>query len=389
LTFRFNLPQTQTQNKTHNPVYQVLKMIGFAFVNIDDAPIRLNALLVEHSFVSRADLWDRIKKHYTRCGTRELYKIVGSLEIMGNPIGLFNDITTGVKDFFYEPATAITRNPEEFSKGLAKGSMSLLSKSVHGTFNTLSTFSRNIANVITFLTLEEEHIFLSSYQPLTIKEGLKLGGEAILTGLYEGATDLFTKPTKGILREGIIGFIKGVGLGLLSIPTKPVAGLFVGLTRVTAGISNSQNVSIGRVRHPRMFRDDGTVLPYNEAQSFSHDLLTTANEGRYADTDTVVFYMLNIDKTHVYMLTNRAVMKIKMLNRMVAWRFELYQVENITRSRRTGSISVKFATKNIFGRDQMIKKKLKSKDLKTMNKFAKFLQERVSTMKMQIRSNTM
>jgi hypothetical protein len=82
-------------------------------------------------------------------------------------------------------------------------------------------------------------------------------------------------------------------------------------------------------------------------------------------------------------------MKIKMLNRMVAWRFELYQVENITRSRRTGSISVKFATKNIFGRDQMIKKKLKSKDLKTMNKFAKFLQERVSTMKMQIRSNTM
>jgi hypothetical protein len=59
-----------------------------------------------------------------------------------------------------------------------------------------------------------------------------------------------------------------------------------------------------------MFRDDGTVISYNEAQSFSHDLLTTANEGKYADTDTAVFYMLNGERTHVYMLTNRAGMLI-------------------------------------------------------------------------------
>jgi hypothetical protein len=68
------MPQTQ-QNKIQTPVYQLLKMIGFAFVNVDDAPIRLNALLVEHSFVSKSDLWDRVKKHYTKYATRELYKV--------------------------------------------------------------------------------------------------------------------------------------------------------------------------------------------------------------------------------------------------------------------------------------------------------------------------
>lgn len=55
-----------------------------------------------------------------------------------------------------------------------------------------------------------------------------------------------------------------------------------------------------------MFHEDGTIIPYNEAQSFSHDLLTTINDGRYADTDAAMFYMLNGQRTHVYMLTNRA-----------------------------------------------------------------------------------
>lgn len=213
-------------------MYQLLQMIGFSFVNVDDAPVRLNALLVEHSFLSKSDLWDRIRKHYTRCGTRELYKIVGSLEVIGNPVGLFNDITTGVKDFFYEPATAITRNPEEFSKGLAKGSKSLISKSVHGTFNTLSTFTRTIATSITYLTLDEDHVFLNTYEPLTVRDGFRQGGEAMLRGLLEGATDIFTKPVRGLALGGTIGLLKGIGKGLLSIPTKPVAGLFVGITKV-------------------------------------------------------------------------------------------------------------------------------------------------------------
>jgi uncharacterized C2H2 Zn-finger protein len=82
-------------------------------------------------------------------------------------------------------------------------------------------------------------------------------------------------------------------------------------------------------------------------------------------------------------------MKIKMINRAVEWRFELHQVENISRSRKSGSIHVNFLTKDIFGRDKIIKKKLKTTDLRIVNKFAKFLQERVTTMKMQMRSGGM
>ncbi|KAL0481837.1 vacuolar protein sorting protein 13A [Acrasis kona] len=388
LTFNYNVPPNSPQQSlAQSPVHQILNMIGFAFVNVNDAPIRFNALILEHSFMSADDLWDRVRKHYTRSGTREIYKILGSLEIMGNPVGLFNDISTGVKDFFYEPANAITRNPEEFSKGLAKGSKSLLSKSVHGTFNTLSSFTRSIARSLSYLTQDEDRSILSySYEPLTIKDGFKQGGEAVVRGFVQAGSDVFIKPIKGFYVGGVWGMVKGFGRGLLSIPTKPIVGLLVCATKITSGVSNSQNQRSGRIRHPRMFRDDGTVIAYNEAQSFSHDLLTTANEGRYADTDTTVFYMLNLDKTHVYMLTNRAVMKIKMMNRFVEWRFELHQVRSITRSRKTGSIRTVFNTTNMFGRSVQILKRIRTADIKVTNKFARLFRESVTNMKMQMRS---
>ena len=37
-------------------------------------------------------------------GLREAYKVMGSIELLGNPIGLVRNLGTGVKDFISEPA---------------------------------------------------------------------------------------------------------------------------------------------------------------------------------------------------------------------------------------------------------------------------------------------
>ena len=39
--------------------------------------------------------------------------------------GLVNNLGTGMKDFFYEPAQGIMKSPHEFAKGMQKGSLSL------------------------------------------------------------------------------------------------------------------------------------------------------------------------------------------------------------------------------------------------------------------------
>lgn len=42
--------------------------------------------------------------------------MVGSVEFLGNPVGLINNLGTGVYDFFYQPAVGLVSSPEEFGK---------------------------------------------------------------------------------------------------------------------------------------------------------------------------------------------------------------------------------------------------------------------------------
>jgi hypothetical protein len=374
VSFRYNSRSEEKEIQSrHNPFKLLLETVGFTLANIDDAPIRLNALILEHPFLTWNALVDRVKKHYIRAATYELYKIIGSLEVIGNPVGLFNDISTGVKDFFYEPAMAITQSPEQFSKSLAKGSKSLISKSLHGTFNTVSTVTGTISKGVAFLTFDREHIKQREksnvMKPKDFKDGLQQGGEAVVKGFLEGATDLFTQPARGAMNEGAAGLLKGIGKGLIGIPMKPVGGLLEGVTKVTAGISNAQNEQHDRVRFPRTFRaDDGAVIPYSVAQAYANDLLNTINEGRFKETDIPIYYMANLEKTHVYMLTDKALMKIKPSSKAIEWRFELRSCEELKRES-NGAIIVEFSSLNVFKRPVRVPKKLASDNPKVVEKF--------------------
>jgi vacuolar protein sorting-associated protein 13A/C len=42
-------------------------------------------------------------EHYKGSFIRQLYKIFGSLNIIGNPMGLFRNISTGIKDMKEKP----------------------------------------------------------------------------------------------------------------------------------------------------------------------------------------------------------------------------------------------------------------------------------------------
>lgn len=39
----------------------------------------------------------------------QLYKIIGSVDLIGNPLSFVGSLGTGVKDFFYEPAQGLIK----------------------------------------------------------------------------------------------------------------------------------------------------------------------------------------------------------------------------------------------------------------------------------------
>jgi vacuolar protein sorting-associated protein 13A/C len=89
--------------------------------NVNDAPLELNALIIMDMRLTMPEIQSRITYHYRQEVLRQLYRILGSADFIGNPVGLFTNVSSGVADIFYEPLDGIMRlGPAELGQGIAK-----------------------------------------------------------------------------------------------------------------------------------------------------------------------------------------------------------------------------------------------------------------------------
>lgn len=77
--------------------------------SISDASIKLNALDITHVFQSPDEICATLQAHYTSNFLFQIYKIIGSVDIIGNPLSFASSLGTGVIDFFYEPAQGLIK----------------------------------------------------------------------------------------------------------------------------------------------------------------------------------------------------------------------------------------------------------------------------------------
>ena len=115
-----------------NPLGILINVVTMAGLNINDAPIQFNAIVLEDLHTSPEGLLYQLISKYRGDALRQVYKVIGSADFIGNPVGLFNNITAGVHDVFYEPYQGIVvgEGIQELGFGLAKGAKSLVKKTV-------------------------------------------------------------------------------------------------------------------------------------------------------------------------------------------------------------------------------------------------------------------
>jgi hypothetical protein len=78
--------------------------------------------------------------------------MIGSLAILGSPLNLASKIGGGFKDLILLPSEGYEDNGIlGISKGLAKGTGSLISKTFQGTFGTVESFTGSIGNGVSGL----------------------------------------------------------------------------------------------------------------------------------------------------------------------------------------------------------------------------------------------
>lgn len=188
--------------------------------NIHDAPIKLNALELQHPIFSTEQFKDLIMKFYTREIYGQVHRIVGSADFLGNPVGLFNNVASGVKDMFYEPLQGfdITR-PDEFGMGVAKGAGSLMKKTAFGLSDTFSKFTGSIGKGLTVMTMDakfqESRRLAGRNRPKHVGQGMAKGAKGFVTGIASGITGIVSQPIQGAQESGVEGFFVGLGKGLL------------------------------------------------------------------------------------------------------------------------------------------------------------------------------
>lgn len=134
--------------------------IGAALVNLDHAPLKLKGFRLENVFDSQEAIMKKLFDRVKNDAIKSVVKVFGALEIIGNPLGLFKDISTGVVDLFEKPIDGFLQGPLEGGVGLVAGAGSLVKNTVAGTFNTIGKVTDSLASGVSSITMVSYELLL-------------------------------------------------------------------------------------------------------------------------------------------------------------------------------------------------------------------------------------
>ncbi|KAM0685573.1 Vacuolar protein sorting-associated protein 13 [Conglomerata obtusa] len=247
------------------------KLMKFLVENISDFNVAFNAELLTDIENPIESIVEIILYDYKAQIFRQMLKILASVDFLGNIGSLTDSFSIGVKDLFYEPYLGLKEDdPRKFTLGLLKGGSSLIKNTVSGVTGTISKLSSSLSKGVGLATFDKE---FQSYSPIyqslyilekcisikhkednnfdssnPINSGLKRLGVSITSGF----TGIFNKPVEGA-KEGIKGFLKGVGKGTVGLVTKPIVGIADLAGGITEGIKKELDGNvIYRIQFPRV-----------------------------------------------------------------------------------------------------------------------------------------
>jgi hypothetical protein len=131
----------------------IFKSLGVAVLNIDEANIKIRGVRFEHVFETMDSLTNKLVQHYKDNGIKQGLKILGSIDILGNPVNLLSNIGTGVVDFFEKPIEGFAKGPLDVAKGLGQGTASLVKNTGKGVFNSASKATGALSSAFSALSM--------------------------------------------------------------------------------------------------------------------------------------------------------------------------------------------------------------------------------------------
>ncbi|EIE88932.1 hypothetical protein RO3G_13643 [Rhizopus delemar RA 99-880] len=309
--------------------------------NINNASLKFNALAIENMMASAPDLVSKISIHYSDQFIYQFHRVLGSADFLGNPVGLFNNLSSGVAELFYEPwqGLIMSDRPQDLGYGIAKGFSGFIRKSVFGVSDSFSKFTGSIGKGLSAATMDREYqdrrrMNMSRNRPKHALVGVAQGATSFANSIASGVSGLVARPVEGASREGVGGFIRGVGKGFVGVVTKPVVGVFDFTSNISEGIRNTATPTdtnmIERSRYPRYIGPDGILKAYSLREAIGQHWLKDVDHGKYMQ-DIYLSHCHVQNDERVAMLTNHRVMLIRTRRLAVEWQEPFSEIQTFKR----------------------------------------------------------
>ncbi|KAG8434275.1 hypothetical protein GDO86_012595 [Hymenochirus boettgeri] len=266
---KISVPQIKLSVFTSNKLPTELKVLkstlGFPLIKFEDAVIDLDPFSRVHPYETQEFLINDVIKHFQEELLSQAAKILGSVDFLGNPMGLLNDVSEGVS-------------------GLIKyGNVGGLLRNVtHGVSNSAAKFAGTLSDGLG-KTMDNRHQTEREYiryHAATSGDHLVAGIHGLAHGIIGGLTSVITSTVEGVKTEGgVSGFISGFGKGLVGTVTKPVAGALDFASETAQAVRDTATLSghrmqVQRIRKPRCCTSPQGLLPrYSEIQAEGQEQL--------------------------------------------------------------------------------------------------------------------
>ena len=252
--------------------------IGNIFTRITDYNLYLPSLYYTDVFTDIFTLSSQLTNSYLNQLKRRIFKIIGSLDILGNPTGYATSISKGFLEIFEAPRRGLIHGPLGFGEGVAKGFGTFITTVISSSFDIVGKISGTLLASCEELQGIKNTEYLSEREPSNILSGLYYGVKNGIIDIGKGFAGIFIKPYQEAKKGGIGGFFQGVGAGLIGAAVSPfTAGLritnnlFVGIKNTALMFNPKLNTE--RFRYPRTIQKAIRLNSYDEDEALVRAIL--------------------------------------------------------------------------------------------------------------------
>lgn len=206
----------------------ISQVIGLIGSNLSGSPsFNFSEIVIMRCFTTKARLQSQLIQNFVRQGVMQAYRLVGSVDIIGNPIGLVEDLGSGVVEFLKITKGELVGDSQTRGEGVKVLGKTIVKSGASSVAKITGSLDRFVGE---FADDSEDEAAAGAGDDSNQNAGLKFAKD-----LGKGFTGIFTKPVEGAMKGGVTGLVQGTVKGI----TGPGVVLLKGLT------STSHNLALG------------------------------------------------------------------------------------------------------------------------------------------------